>query len=328
MSQTSHNRIQKLYRKKFLQFEKGLEGNLGKIIDELDGKIQRITRRYAGVDGTIARANLGDMQQEIEAVSGWYKEEVQSAVDKGLIDSAKLAMDGQDAATQKHIREMTGEYRGAPRELLTRASNDPEAPFLLSARYGAGLPRSIRDTVWNQRWSDGYKLSDRIWMHGRQVDENIKAMVQQAVNEGRSAVEFSRSVEEYLKEPGPKWTTAIRPAKTDRGSIKYNAMRLARTETNQAYHRAQRIGDKQSPLVKGTKWNLSASHPLEWPPSAAYMGYPEICDYYAEHDHAGLGPGVFPAGQTPFDHPNGLCYLTSVLLEGQELVSYLEKQYG
>ncbi len=298
------------------------------IIDELDGKIQRITRRYVAADGTLPKAVLKDMHEEIDAVTSWYREQVRDGIDKGLVDSAQLAIDGQDAAARKHIKEMTDAYKGEARGLLTKAANDPEAPFYLHARYGDGLAERVRDTVWNQRWSDGHTLSDRVWNHGSQVNDNLQSMIQHSVNEGKSAVEFSRAVEQYLKEPGPKWTTGILPAKTDRGSVKYNALRLARTETNQAYHRAQRIGDKKSPMVKGTRWNLSASHPIDWPPSAAYMGYAEICEYYAEHDHAGLGPGVFPAGETPFDHPNGLCWLSSVLPEDKELVDYLEKEYS
>ena len=96
----------------------------------------------------------------------------------------------------------------------------------------------------------------------------------------------------------------------------------------QAYQKAQNLSDKNSVIVKGTKWNLSSSHPTVWPPSSAYNGYPEICDYRAKHNHHGLGPGVFPPGKAPSDHPNGLCYLTSELYQGDELVNRIKEKYN
>lgn len=176
------------------------------------------------------------------------------------------------------------------------------------------------------------------------MNRQLKSIVEQAVNQGKSAVNFSRAVEDYLERPGPAWRTDIKPGlqagdtiqvregvsytvKQPRATVKYNALRLARTETNQAYHKAQQISDKESDVAKGTKWNLSASHPT-YPPSYAYMGYQEICDYRAKADHHGLGAGVYPAGQTPFDHPNGLCYLTSVLYQEKELVNKLRQKYA
>jgi predicted RNA-binding protein len=76
-------------------------------------------------------------------------------------------------------------------------------------------------------------------------------------------------------------------------------------------------------MLIGQKWNLSNTHPTDWPPSAAYMGYPEICDYRANHDHHGLGEGVFPPGEAPPDHPNGLCYLTDVWKPVEEILDLL-----
>jgi hypothetical protein len=136
-------------------------------------------------------------------------------------------------------------------------------------------------------------------------------------------VELAKQVEGFLLKRGPAWTTGIKRSVTGRGTVAYNALRLARTEINQAYHWAQKEMAKENPLIIGQKWNLSNSHPLDWPFSAAYMGYPEICDYRAYHDHHGLGDGVFPPGEAPPDHPNGLCYLTDVWKPVEEILDLL-----
>ena len=107
--------------------------------------------------------------------------------------------------------------------------------------------------------------------------------------------------------------------KQPRATVKYNALRLARTEIQQAYWKGQKISDKESDIVKGTKWNLSGSHPN--------YGYYEICEKRADHDE-GLGKGVYPPGKTPWDHPNGLCWLVSVLKEKDELISTLKNKYN
>jgi len=329
MSQESHNRIQKLYRKKFLEYELKAERKLSQLVSKLSDKLSKEVREYSTSDGTLNENMIGRLEDEIDSLSRWFYEESKDVYDKIIKNSAKLAMDSQDASAIKHMRELREKYSDSPevKGLIDKALKDAN-PMLLSQTYGDGLPGAVAQQVWEKRWGDGYTLSDRIWKQGSLIRKNLKAMIQKSVNEGISAVELSRAVEEYMEKPGPKWTTSIKPAVTDGASVKYNALRLARTETNQAYHRAQKVSDKRSELVKGTRWNLSESHPIDWPPSAEFRGYDEICQYRAEEDHHGLGPGVYPPGETPFDHPNGLCYLTSVVLEDEELIDMLEEKYN
>lgn len=195
--------------------------------------------------------------------------------------------------------------------------------WILSTQYGTGLIKSLRDIVFKRRYKDGHSLSDRIWNLAAISEREILGRVNAAISQGLPAVELSRSVRQFLLQPGPAWTTGIKPSVTGRGSMAYNALRLARTEINRSYQMAQNMQAQSSPLVVGVKWNLSNSHPREWPKSSEYMGYPEICDFRAEHDHHGLGPGVFPKDNVPEDHPNGLCHHTDVLAPPEQLESLL-----
>ncbi len=155
---------------------------------------------------------------------------------------------------------------------------------ILAGRYGGGLADQYMNEYVDHRYSDGFNLSDRIWRLQQYTQDGILKIVTLGVGAGASAVEMAKQLEGFLLKRGPAWTTGIKRSVTGRGTVAYNALRLARTETNQAYHWAQKEMAKENPMLIGQKWNLSKSHP-DYPPSAAYMGYQEICEYYALDDH-------------------------------------------
>ncbi|MES7218675.1 hypothetical protein U6N72_12655, partial [Cutibacterium acnes] len=70
-----------------------------------------------------------------------------------------------------------------------------------------------------------------------------------------------------------------------------------------------------SPSYTGTKWVLSASHPVK-----------DICDSYANHNE-GLGRGVYKPGDVPMypPHPNCLCHLVPVHEQPDDFVKRLKK---
>lgn len=315
-SQDLYNQVQSAYRAKFLQLQKQLEKEFKKIAGEFDGKIQRLVFQYSKPDGNFDKKYLADINREIDAIADWFTKTNAQWINNNIVQSVEFAIDSQDMAARAFAQAAAEEYQGKGREILTKAATDPAAPFLLRAQFGTGLAGHIRKAVWKRRWVDGWTLSDRIWETDRVLRKNLHDMIEQCVNEGLSAVEFSRAVEQYLLKPGPAWTTKITPSKTGRGSIKYNALRLARTETNNAYRTAHALGAKNSTIVKGIKWNLSHSHPE-----------PDICDEWATQDLYGLGPGVYPPDKLPPGHPQCLCYLTDQLYTGQELINRLKEKY-
>lgn len=310
--------IQKTYRKKFLLLQKQLEKEYSNISSKLMEKIQRVAFDFADRDGMFHKSEIDQINLEIESINYWFSNEIKDWLDKNITDSADIAIRGQDTASEYYIKQLIQEAAGKDKSILRRAISGGDG-ILLRAKYGEGLTKSIRKAVWNYRWDDGYKLSDRVWKLNQLMNENLKHMIEDAVNNGKSAVNFAKAVENYLDKPGPAWTTAIRPSVTGRGSIKYNALRLARTETNNAYRKAQQISAEKSDIVKGIKWNLSRSHTGE---------HDCECEKFATQDLYGLGPGVYPPGKIPISHPNCMCYLTDVLYEGEELIRILEKKYA
>ena len=85
----------------------------------------------------------------------------------------------------------------------------------------------------------------------------------------------------------------------------YDSKRIMVTEINTAYREADIQSQYRSPVVKGTKWNLSGRHSV-----------PDICDMYADSDLFNMGDGVYPTANYPgTPHPFCACYPTSVLRE-------------
>ncbi len=337
--------IQKQYRKKFLLLQKSLEKEYSNISSKLMEKIQRVAFDFADKDGLFLKSDMDQIKLEIEAMNYWFSNEMKDWLDNNIVKSANIAIQGQDNAAEYFMKSLIQEAAGQDKAILVKALSDGGSRILLRAKYGTGLAKSIRKAVWNNRWDDGFTLSDRVWKVNQLMNENVKNMVEDCVNNGKSAVNFAKAVEDYLEVPGPAWRTDIKRGlqkgdvittktglsyrvKQPRASVKYNALRLARTETNSAYWRGQQLGDSESIIVKGTKRNLSGSHPNYTSSSLRYKGYPEMCDYYAKANHHGLGPGVFPAGEAEPDHPNGLCFLTSVLYEGKELIKRIREKYN
>jgi hypothetical protein len=93
--------------------------------------------------------------------------------------------------------------------------------------------------------------------------------------------------------------------------MSYAAMRLGRTELNNAFHTTTRNHWAATPFVPYMKWSLSGSHPR-----------PDICNGYAEDTHVRNGEaGVFDANEVPDKpHPQCLCYVSPVTMDDDEFV--------
>lgn len=134
-----------------------------------------------------------------------------------------------------------------------------------------------------------------VWL-GSRIDQRITAMLAQ----GLSAKEFAREAQNWFNPHTP-------------GGVRYAALRLARSEINNAFHAVavQQVQDK--PWVHAMKWHLSGSHPKA-----------DICDEYANEDKFDLGAGIWPKGEVPRKpHPHCYCYVTGVQVDEDEFLANL-----
>ena len=171
------------------------------------------------------------------------------------------------------------------------------------------------------RKTAGLNLSERVW---KLADGNLKMiseLLSNGILEGKSASEIGLTLQQYLQDPNIFFRRVRNPLTGElepsanalayhRGkgvykSSRANAMRLAITETNMAYRRADHERRLLNKAVVGFEVVLSGEHPLY-----------DVCD-----DLVGPYPKDFIF--TGF-HPRCFCHTIDILLTPEELTRELQ----
>ena len=108
----------------------------------------------------------------------------------------------------------------------------------------------------------------------------------------------------------------INPKVKDK-KILYDANRLARTTLIHSVREIIKENAKDNIFNIGIKWELSPDHWDRMPDG-------DECDVYAENDMYGLGIGIFPVDEVPFQHINCLCSLYPIMLDYNIMAERIE----
>lgn len=140
------------------------------------------------------------------------------------------------------------------------------------------------------------QLSKTVYKNAALSTGLVEREIQKALIRGLSAKELAEAVAPLIRPSVP-------------GGVSYAAMRLARTEINNAFHFSQIRYTREMPWVEGYKWNLSGSHP---------SGQRCVCEDMAQKNHDGIGRGVYKKANVPGKpHPHCLCYLTNAEVDNK-----------
>jgi len=242
------------------------------------------------------------------------------------------------AATAAIKQGITLEWEQANEECDKLISSAFGKAVLSSTMFSAWTQRNESAMqAFINRSEKGLNLSDRVWQSVRQLRDEMEVAITVGIGEGQSAASMSRKVRQYLNDPDLmfrrfrykdesgewrlKWKKRIKDEKTGkykwidydkdsyqddwtgRGYYKssaQNAMRMARTETNIAYRRADNERWAQMDFVLGQHIQLSRSHPRT-----------DICDKLQ---------GDYPK-EFVFDgwHPQCFCFATPILVDASEM---------
>ena len=181
--------------------------------------------------------------------------------------------------------------------LLTTVYTPLQRDALLRAAQ-AQARRGVDNAMSRFKGYSKIPLSDQVWRTKAFSNDLIDRRIHEALATGKSARELAASVRDLIRPDTP-------------GGVKYAAMRLGRTEINNAAHATTVRQNAKKPWVTGMRWELSGSHPK-----------PDDCNAYAEESHYPGGPeGVFRPEEVPEKpHPNCLCYIIPEMVTDEEFI--------
>ena len=279
-----------------------------KVLQDSSIEIGKLLEGMAGANDTIKIARLTALKRELDGIIDNTVNDISNFIVKDIGQSAQLATNGRINAGMALLYDMNPELAQAIPRAFAKVPIDAVRAVL--ARAG----------------DDGKTFSDRIWDLRNRSKSVITETVARGVVQGTSARNLAKQVEPYLRgmeeikgkytaEEQADWANVWKQQRRKYGDMRYNSMRLARTENNNAFREAGVMSAEKAPWVEGVKWNLSASHPKV-----------DICDVYASQDVDGLGKGVYKPMNTPRDHPNGLCFLTDKVVSREQLRDIVRQQ--
>lgn len=136
------------------------------------------------------------------------------------------------------------------------------------------------------------------------AEQTVRNIVANGMTKGESAAQIAQKIQRYVSpaaegartRPFAEWrerfgrASNLQPKTIRPGSVRTNAMMIARTETAEMYRDAtERLYGKKR-WVKGYRWVLSNSHPQT-----------DVCDSLASH-------GLYEKDSSrPFSHPHCVC---------------------
>ena len=150
------------------------------------------------------------------------------------------------------------------------------------------LKRITTGQIYDGRWN----LSKAIWGDDKAKINEINKIIAKGVAQNKSAEEIAKMIQRYVN-PSVRVPLNIPGV---RGTIDYNALRLARTSVQHAYQQAFVAVTRLNPFIDAYRW-LTSGNGNVCP----------LCIERAETDQYGLGEGIFPKDALPLDHPNSQC---------------------
>lgn len=278
-------------RKDWIKLSKVQEEELGRLYIQAAGSIKKDARRIIDKTAwsyTQKKKEIIKLLKEADKLTGGFK----STLDKALIASADLGQEVNAVMLKKYSSRLAGAgFEVNMKRVLTGVTSDT-----VKAAY-------------DRIWTDGLKLSDRIWLLDKRTKREIERIVLDEIIAGRPA--SSRVLEHRLnKLLNPDRRAII--TKLHGRRVQFDAVRLLRTERTITFREADRMASLSNPGLIGIQWHTSGD-------ACA------TCEGLASHD-SGLGPGVYKPEDLPANpHPHCECYTTDVSVSSKQFTdSWIE----
>jgi hypothetical protein len=259
------------------------DARIKKAVEQAAAEVARAIRGLPSenIGAVIRRAQYLQVRLSlIEQYNSLWQDEVGPSVLRGIAQSS-----ADSILAQQRVMDML--FRAAPANAEAIANS-----MVWSSRHTLAGIRA--------RYVNSIDLSSAVYRNAAFMSGKVDAVVDNGLLLGQSAREIADSVEKYI-------------APDVAGGTKYAAMRLGRTEINNAARTVTKESLQQQPYVEGAAWNLSGSHPEG-----------DECDEFATQNQFGLGEGVWPADELPdAPHPQCFCNITSITPEPNQFIDNL-----
>jgi hypothetical protein len=195
----------------------------------------------------------------------------------------------------------------------------------LAAAHAVGVPNALLGAVrsphvtlagaYEALGSAGKTWRTLITGHSANAAGEADALIRQGLLTGMDVDTLARGLRDYSTALSPSVRAAFAgasptqlaameaAARETSGGLKmlrFNASRIAISETHNARAEAELTHFAADPLVDAVFWRLS--------PSRGKLSHPDACDVLASMDMYGLGPGCFPIAAVPLPpHPHDRC---------------------
>lgn len=293
----------------------GLDPRLDRLYYQFSYEAARIIARMKNLDRRkIQNHRLYD---QLEKISRQFKVDLEALIMEFIDEAFEASERKNDHMLMKFIKAAGVVIGGRMLlKIFNRVSVDPDSVTIDNI-----VQQTRNREAYSQFVKNNLKLSPRVWKITRQNLKQIELYTSTGLAEGRSAISIQKDLKKFLKNPDARFRR-IRDPETGklklsapmkayhpgrgvyRSSFK-NALRLARTETNMAYRRADLARWKQTDFVLGYEVRLSNAHPRE-----------DICDYMI---------GKYPKNFVFTGwHPACFCHAVPVLASQGDFKAYLE----
>lgn len=263
--------VQQLYDKKVVKALQRAQFDAAKAMNKLDGSnISDRTKRY--------QVHL--VRNELRSVVRDMFKGLVPVINAGQQDAAEAAAKAALAKDAKVLKALFPD---------PQARKSWERSFQQSARHG------IQAMVMRVTKTE-LPLSKRIYKSSAFATGTLNNTINSHLARGASAQELAKAVQRHFRKDVP-------------GGVSYAAMRLARTEINNAFHAMSIEAAQQFPWILDMEWHLSKSHGEE----------NCLCEFYAAEKY------FLKDEVPPKPHPQCMCY---VVPQGMSFDLFVSKLYA
>jgi len=253
---------------------------------------------------------------KLQALAAKFKTDMEGMIQQVVSQAYEAAERRNDNILMRYIKAAGVVLAGHMLlKIFNRISGDPAGVTLDNI---VTLTRNRE--AYNQFVKNNLRLSARVWKITRQNLKQIEMYTASGLAQGRSAASISRDLKKFLRNPDARFrrvrdpetgklqlsipAKAYHPGQGVYRSSFKNAFRLARTETNMAYRRADLARWRNIDFITGYEVRLSDAHPE-----------PDICNSMA---------GKYPKNFTFVGwHPHCWCHSVPVMLPQDKFVDYI-----